>query len=216
MKSCVDTSLMSEDDPRAHTAALAVLRAGGIVIIPTDTVYGVACDPWSAPGVERLYAAKERPHSMAIPVLVSSVGAAVAVAESLPEAFDRLAERFWPGGLTLVVYKHEGISADLVAGGETVALRHPKQGFALRLIEEHGGALAVTSANITGQPAPTTAEGAMEQLSGRVELVVDGGTCSGGVSSTIVDLTATPPRLLREGAISIEELIDVLPKLCTP
>ncbi|MBC7234686.1 MAG: threonylcarbamoyl-AMP synthase [Chloroflexi bacterium] len=203
-------------DPEALEEALRILRAGGIVVLPTDTVYGVGCDPWSAEAIERLYEAKMRPHRLAIPVLLSAPEHAFRVARDLPDAFAPLVERFWPGGLTIIVPRHPALPPLLTAYGPTVALRMPDQTFALRLIEAMGGTLAVTSANISGQPAPATAQEALAQLKGRVDLVVDGGVCPGGVASTIVDITSSPPRILRLGVIPLSDLRKVLPELALP
>jgi len=207
---------LEEDDLPASPAmdsAVEVLRAGQPLVFPTDTVYGIGCDLWSERAIAGLYAAKRRPASMPIPVLVSDVAQVAQVARELPQAFHELVRRHWPGGLTLIVWREAQVPEVLCAGGDTVAVRMPDDRIALALIARMGGALAVTSANLSGQPAPTTAEAARVQLEGRVPLILDGGECPGGQASTIVDLTTHPPRMLRQGGVSLDVLRDVLPDL---
>lgn len=207
------TRVLQADDAAALPAALRALRAGETVVFPTDTVYGVASDPWSAEAVERLYWAKERPLDMAIPILVSAPRHVEQVAADLPEAFAPLTARFWPGGLTLVVPRRLSVPDIVCAGGPTAAVRMPDHPVALAVIEAAGGTLAVTSANRSGSPAPATAAAALADLDGRVALVIDGGECPGGIASAIIDLVSTPPRLLRSGGIPVATLREVLPDL---
>ncbi|MBC7255073.1 MAG: threonylcarbamoyl-AMP synthase [Chloroflexi bacterium] len=209
----ISTRLFAIDDTRALPAALQALRRGEVVVFPTDTVYGVGCSLWDPRAIERLYWAKQRPEELAIPVLVADIWDTRQVARDLPQAFEALAERFWPGGLTLVLPKIGRVPAILSAGRDTVAVRLPAHPFARALIRAAGGALAVTSANRSGQPAPRTAEEAQAALWGRVAVILDGGPCPIGVASTIVDLTVSPPRVLRPGAIPYEALREVLPML---
>jgi L-threonylcarbamoyladenylate synthase len=208
-----ETEVYAADDPAGLEAAIRLLCDGLPVVLPTDTVYGVGCDLWQPAAVERLFAAKGRPERMAIPVLVSGAEGVARVAADLPAGFGALAERYWPGGLTLIVPRRAEVPDILCAGGPTVAVRMPAQKAALRLIAALGGALAVTSANRSGQPAPHTAQGALVELGGRVPLVLDGGPCRGRAASTIVDLVSTPPRLLRHGELTAEMLRVVLPDL---
>ncbi len=192
--------------------AVAVLREGGLVAFPTDTVYGLAAWPWDERAVRRLYAAKRRPANRPIPLLLSDVEVLGRVAR-LPERARplcrRLFRRFWPGGLTLVLPKSAQVP-ESVSPGPTVAVRVPDLSLARRLIREAGGVLAVTSANRSGQLSTITAQEVREQLDGRVELILDGGPALGGVPSTILDCTVTPPRLLRHGAIPAAELRAVV------
>lgn len=207
---------LEEDDLPASPAmdsAVEVLRSGQPLVFPTDTVYGIGCDLWSERAIAGLYAAKRRPSSMPIPVLVSGVEQVAQVARELPEAFAELVRRYWPGGLTLIVWRDARVPDVLCAGGDTVAVRMPDDPIALALIARMGGAMAVTSANLSGQPAPTTAEAAKAQLEGQVPLILDGGECPGGQASTIVDLTTSPPCMVREGGVSLDVLRDVLPDL---
>jgi L-threonylcarbamoyladenylate synthase len=189
---------------RAQGQAVEVLNAGGLVAFPTDTVYGLAASPWNADAVSRLYEAKRRPSDRPIPLLLSDAsqaGRVVALQQPLERSFRQLTTRFWPGGLTLVLPKTEAV-LDAISAGPTVAVRIPNLTLARDLIREAGGVLAVTSANISGQPNPVTAQEVAAQLSERIELIVDGGPCRGGIPSTILDCTTSPPALLRRGAVS--------------
>ncbi len=186
--------------------AVEVLKAGGLVAFPTDTVYGVAAWPWDDEAVRRLYEAKRRPADMPIPLLLSDAGQVERVAV-LPVQCRPLLNRFWPGGLSLVLNKKASVS-DVISPRPTVAVRMPDLDLALDLIGEAGGVLAVTSANISGQPSPVTAQEVKEQMEGRIDLILDGGPCPGGVPSTIIDCSISPPRILRHGAID-EAVLDI-------
>jgi L-threonylcarbamoyladenylate synthase len=207
------TRVFPAEDALGWAAALAALRAGEAVIFPTDTVYGVGADLWREEAIARLFLAKQRPAGLAIPVLVSAPEHVARVAQSLPPQFGTLAARFWPGGLTLVVPRRAEVPAVLCAGADTVAVRMPAHPVALRLIAAMGGALAVTSANLSGRPSPVTAQEALADLGGRVAVALDGGRCPGGVASTILDLVTAPPRVLRLGGLTLEALRMVLPEL---
>ena len=188
--------------------AAEVLKAGGLVAFPTDTVYGVAALPWNVDAVLRLYQVKQRPSDLPIPLLLSDVDQLSRVA-TLPDPFKPLPARFWPGALTVVLPKTEIVS-DAISPRPTVATRIPDLLLARRLIREAGGVLAVTSANISGQPSPRTAQEVEEQLEGRIDLILDGGPCPGGVPSTILDCSVSPPVLLRRGAIAEADLLAVI------
>ena len=209
----METRCLPANDPDAIAEALQALRAGQVVVIPTDTVYGLACDLWQPEAIGRIYWAKQRPERLPIPVLISDPKYVLRVASHLPSTFVRLATRFWPGALTLVVARRPEVPEELGVGHSTVAVRMPNHPAALSLIEAAGGALAVTSANISGRPAPTTAAQALADLGGRVAIVLDGGECPGGVPSSIVDLVSRPPVLLREGNLAAELLRLELPDL---
>jgi L-threonylcarbamoyladenylate synthase len=200
----METKVIHTGNESALPLAVAVLEAGGLVAFPTDTVYGLGASPWDENAVARLYEAKQRPSDMAIPLLLSGVDQLSRVA-ALPSQFKRLTTRFWPGGLTLVLPKTE-VVLDLVSPGSTVAVRVPDLKLARDLIRGAGGVLAVTSANISGQPSPITAQEVKEQLEGRIELILDGGPCRGGVPSSLLDCTVSPPRLLRHGAVTEADL----------
>jgi L-threonylcarbamoyladenylate synthase len=189
-------------------AATTAVLNGELVVLPTDTVYGVGCDAFSPAAVTRLLAAKGRGRDMPSPVLVGTVRAASALVEDLGSHGQQLIDEFWPGGLTIVCRAARTLSWDLGDTKGTVAIRMPEDQVALDLLRETGP-MAVTSANQTGSPSPTTATQARDQLGESVAVYLDGGACSGGVASTIVDLTGDQPRLLRRGAISIGRLREV-------
>ena len=191
------TRLLAADAPGAIEEAAAALGRGELVAFPTDTVYGLAA---GHDHVKRLYAAKNRPAEKRIPVLLSDTSNLEASAIVGPAA-RALAARFWPGPLTLV----------LVAPRRgTLAFRVPASDLARRLIARSGGGLPVTSANRSGGPDPRTAADVLAQLDGRIALILDGGATTGGVASTVVDCTAEPVRILREGAISAAEITAAL------
>lgn len=189
-------------------AATTAVLGGELVVLPTDTVYGVGADAFSPAAVRRLLAAKGRGREMPPPVLVGSVRAATALVEDLGEDGRRLIGEFWPGALTIVCRATRSLSWDLGDTKGTVAVRMPEDAVALDLLRETGP-MAVTSANLTGAAAATTAEQAREQLGESVSIYLDGGTAPGGVASTIVDLTGPAPRLLRRGAIAVGRLREV-------
>jgi tRNA threonylcarbamoyl adenosine modification protein (Sua5/YciO/YrdC/YwlC family) len=201
----------SDPEQRAKglEAAEAALRRGELVVFPTDTVYGAAADAFDPAAVAALLEAKGRGRHMPPPVLVGSVRAATALVEDLDESGKDLIEEFWPGGLTLVCRASPTLVWDLGDTKGTVAVRMPLHPLALELLKQTGP-LAVSSANLSGHPAATTARGAQEQLGARVAVYLDGGPCS-DVPSTIIDLTGQVPRLLRDGAISVDRLREVVP-----
>jgi L-threonylcarbamoyladenylate synthase len=188
-------------------AATAVL-GGELVVLPTDTVYGIGTDAFSPAAVTRLLAAKGRGRDMPPPVLVGTVRAAQALVEDLGPDGQRLIDEFWPGGLTIVCRAARSLSWDLGDTKGTVAIRMPEDPVALDLLRETGP-MAVSSANLTGLPSATTAVLAKDQLGDAVSVYLDGGPVTGGVASTIVDLTGPQPRLLRRGAISVGRLREV-------
>ncbi len=208
----METRILSADDPSALAAALEILRQGGVIAFPTDTVYGVGAHAFRPEAVERLYVAKGRPTEKAIPLLIASADDLPLVATEVSEVARWLAARFWPGGLTLVVSRHPCVP-DAVSPGPTVAVRAPDHHCPLALIAALGAPLAATSANLSGQPSPLTADHVLAQLGGRVALILDGGPCPGGVPSTVIDVTVDPPVVLRHGALSAETIHAALQDL---
>lgn len=194
---------------------------GRLVVIPTDTVYGIAANAFDARAVQALLDAKGRGRQSPPPVLVSGVPTLRALTAEVPTAVEQLVEAFWPGGLTIVLPAQPSLTWDLGETRGTVAVRMPAQRVALELLEETGP-LAVSSANLTGMPAATTAEGALEMLGDRVDVYLDAGASEGGVASTIIDATALVGgservvRVLREGAIDRGRLRSVLGDLLEP
>ncbi len=201
---CADESQRADGIAAAVTAVLN----GELVVLPTDTVYGLGADAFSPAAVTRLLAAKGRSRDMPPPVLVGTVRAATALVEDLGPDGQRLIDEFWPGGLTIVCRATRSLSWDLGDTKGTVAIRMPEDAVALDLLRETGP-MAVSSANRTGLPAATTAVLARDQLGDAVSVYLDNGTVTGGVASTIVDLTGSQPRLLRRGAISVGRLREV-------
>jgi len=189
-------------------AAVNAVLAGELVVLPTDTVYGIGADAFSPAAVRRLLAAKGRGRDMPPPVLVGTVRAATALVDDLGPDGQRLIDEFWPGGLTIVCRAARSLSWDLGETKGTVAVRMPEDPIALDLLRETGP-MAVSSANLSGSPSATTAADARDQLGESVSVYLDGGKVAGGVASTIVDLTGSRPRLLRRGAISVGRLREV-------
>ncbi len=192
--------------------AVAAVRRGELVVLPTDTVYGIGADAFVPTAVTALLYAKGRGRTMPVPVLVASEQMLDGVVDQMPTAGRALIKAFWPGALTLVVPHTTHLSWDLGETRGTVAVRMPQHDVALSLIERTGP-LAVSSANRTGFPPATTVTEAEQQLDGTVEVYLDAGPCEGGVPSTIVDVTAAVPRLLRAGALDVGALRDVVPDL---
>jgi L-threonylcarbamoyladenylate synthase len=190
------------------SAAVTTVQAGGLVVLPTDTVYGLGADAFSPEAVAALLAAKGRGRSMPPPVLVGSVRAAAALTETLGAFGQDLIDEFWPGPLTLVLRASSTLKWDLGDTNGTVAVRMPLHPVALELLRRTGP-MAVSSANKTGEPATTTAAEAEGQLGESVEVYLDGGPCADIVPSTIVDLTSGMPRILRAGAVSFDRLRKV-------
>lgn len=202
------TEILSANTPQAIPRALEVLRDGGLVAFPTDTVYGVGALVFDEQAVESIYAAKERPVEKAIPVLLGDAADIGQVAEEIPLTASRLIERFWPGPLTVLVPKKPSVPV-VVSATSTVGVRVPDHEVARRLLRL-AGPMAVTSANISSQASPTTAEQVNQQLGGRIALIIDGGRTPGGVPSTLVDCTGDEIQILREGPISKDELLKLI------
>jgi L-threonylcarbamoyladenylate synthase len=191
--------------------AAALIRAGEVVVFPTETVYGLGADAMQPRAVERIFAAKGRPFSDPLIVHIADEGALRELSSSLPEHVNELTRAFWPGPLTLIVPRSPRVPALVTAGLETVAVRMPRHAVALALIRASGSPIAAPSANRFMHISPTTAEHAFADLKGRVPLILDGGPCEVGVESTVLDLCADVPTILRPGGVSLEELRTVLP-----
>ena len=190
--------------------AAALLKRGGLVAFPTETVYGLGADASNAAAIARLYAVKQRPADHPVIVHFADAGRAFAWARGVPEAAHRLAARFWPGPLTMIL-KRSSRAKDFVTGAQdTIALRVPSHPVAQELLREFGDGVAAPSANLFGRVSPTTAAHVREDLGGEVDLVLEGGPSEVGIESTIVDLSGDAPVLLRPGHIRQEELEAVL------
>jgi L-threonylcarbamoyladenylate synthase len=204
------TARIVPDDDAGRVAAAEVLRAGGLVALPTDTVYGIAVALETPRGVEALFEAKRRPPDKGIMLLLAEAAQAPAIGQ-WTEAAAALAEAFWPGGLTVIVAQRPDVPlpAALTGGAPTIGLRVPDHP-APRALAEAIGPLPTTSANVSGLPEASTAAEIVEQLGDAIELVLDGGPAHGGPASTVVDCTVEPPRILRSGAIPAAEVERVL------
>jgi L-threonylcarbamoyladenylate synthase len=202
------TRLILASDPQAIDLAIQTLENGGLVTFPTDTVYGLAARVYDTDGIDRLYAVKGRDSAKAIPVLLSSPDELAQVTAGMNAAARRLAQRFWPGPLTLVVPRHPSLPANL-SNLPTIGVRMPNHPVALALMRR-SGPLAVTSANRSGGENACTAHEVLAQLDGRIELILDGGQTPGGLPSTVVDCTGAELTILRQGPITAADLQQAL------
>ena len=185
--------------------AVQCLKSGGIIAIPTDTVYGLAADPFNPNAVQRLYTVKGRPDGKPIPLVLSSVADVHRVSQNLPEFFFHLTDRYWPGGLTIVI-EARGLLPVLTAGGNTVGVRIPDNPLLLQILRAFGGPAAITSANLSGEPPATSPEEIGAELTSRIDMIVDGGKTPGPIPSTVYDISVSPPVIRRHGVISDETL----------
>jgi len=179
---------------------VSILRKGGVIAYPTDTVYGLGADAFNSVAVQRIYEIKHRSESNPFPLLIADVKQLAALAEPIPELAWFLARQFWPGGVTLVLSKKDSVPAHL-ASGPSIAVRIPNHPTCLTLLQHLARPLIGTSANISGQPAALTAQEVGQQLGGRIDFVINGGKCPGGKESTVVDVTRESPIILRQGII---------------
>src|SRR4030043_2353900 len=189
--------------------AVDVLTKGGIVAYPTDTVYGLGADPLNEKAVSRIYEVKSRPRNLPLPLLLAEKSDLLKVALIVPETAWRLVEQFWPGGLTLVVKKNAWVPDSITAGGDTVAVRMPDHPVTIALIRGLGNPVVGTSANLSGKPSPVTTTEVSQQVGDRIDLIIDGGRCPGGIESTVVDVSGASPTINRDGAIPREDITKV-------
>ncbi len=202
-----------EKDGALLDEAAALLREGQLVAIPTETVYGLAADALNPKAAAAIYQAKGRPSDNPLIVHVSSLEEIPPLVKQVPPQLKQLAEAFWPGPMTVVMEKSPLIPSTTSGGLETVAVRMPAHPIARALIQRSGRSLAAPSANLSGLPSPTTAQHCVEDLTGRVAAIVDGGPCQVGVESTVLTLCTQPPKILRPGAVTLEMLRKVLPDI---
>ena len=186
--------------------AAGFLTRGSVIAIPTDTFYGLAADPFNLAAVDEIFKVKGRPEQRALPILVNSIEQAIALSRGTPGSFMRLAQKFWPGALTLVVNAAHKIPLKVTAGTGRIALRWPRSEVVRKLIEEFEGPVTGTSANISGFSSCASAAQVMKQLGSRVPLVLDAGETGATLPSTIVELTGDAWRIGREGAISVVDI----------
>jgi tRNA threonylcarbamoyl adenosine modification protein (Sua5/YciO/YrdC/YwlC family) len=207
------TQVLDCRDPAKRTepiaAAAAAVKSGGLVVMPTDTVYGIGADAFDSNAVAALLAAKRRGRDMPVGVLVGSWHTIEGLVYSMPDNARDLIRAFWPGALSLVVQQAPSLQWDLGDARGTVMVRMPLHPVAIELLRQTGP-MAVSSANISGQPAATTAQEARDQLGGLVDVYLDGGIAARQSASTIVDLTGAAPRIIREGPVTVAAVADVL------
>lgn len=204
----INTKVLKATHPQAISYALDVLRNSGIVSFPTDTVYGLGALVSDKSGVRRLYGVKGRRHTKAIAVLIHASEKLKEISVDIPEYVETLADAFWPGPLTIIVNKHPSIP-DQVSPGPTLGVRVPDHRIALALLKA-AGPMAVTSANLSGENNTRTTSEVMEQLDGKVHMILDGGQTPGGVPSTVLDCTSDPPKILRKGPIGIDKIRTII------
>ena len=204
----------SEPDQRAMglREAASTIRRGDLIVLPTDTVYGIGADAFSSSGITALVGAKGRGRDMPVPVLVGSPSTLHGLVSKFPENGWDLVDAFWPGALTIVARHQPSLQWDLGDARGTVALRMPLHPVAIELLTQTGP-LGVSSANKAGQPAPTNASEAQDQLGTLVDVYLDGGPTAGNIPSSIIDLTGDAPRLLREGSLTFDEIAKVATNL---
>ena len=195
---------------RGSDQALAVLRAGGVIALPTDTLYGLGASVFNESALQKVFAVKGRPAGMALPVLVNGWDMVERVAGGVPEIARRLAERFWPGPLTLVVPSAAGLSPLITGGGATVGVRSPDHWVPQELINRLGEPITGTSANRSGGPDLTSLAELRQELGQSVDYIVEAGPAPLGTASTVIDVTGDTPRLLREGAIGFDQVLRIV------
>jgi len=201
------TVAAARPDAEAIGRAANLLRRGGIAAIPTDTLYGLAADPFSPAAVQHIFTIKDRATERALPLVAADVEQVVAHLGALPPLGQRLAERFWPGPLTLVVAAPATLSTDVTGGGTTIGVRVPAHDVTRALCAACGVPLTATSANISGQPPTSDPDEVERRLGERIDVLVDAGVTPGGPPSTIVDVTGDIPRLIRAGAIAWDHVL---------
>ena len=204
----METLILSSDNEDIRTAA-NIIKAGGIVAMPTETVYGLAADALNGKAVRKIFQAKGRPMDNPLIVHISDISQIHLLVREFPRKAEILADRFWPGPLRMILPKSDKIPDEVSAGLDTVAVRFPSHPSALRLISL-SSPLAAPSANLSGSPSPTTVRHVCDDMTGRIDAIIDGGDCDVGVESTVITLAQEPPRLLRPGGITVEQLREAI------
>lgn len=196
--------------PDTFKEAGEIIRSGGLVAFPTETVYGLGGDALNSDASYKIYSAKGRPSDNPLIVHIADINSLYEIAENIPDAALKLAKKYWPGPLTMIFNKKDIVPMSTTGGLSTVAVRMPSHPVALELIKASGGFIAAPSANASGRPSPTTAAHVLEDMNGKIDMIIDGGSCEIGLESTIVDFTPKTPMILRPGYISEKMLTDVL------
>ena len=210
-----DGGAFSEEEEEALRRAGEIIKGGGLVAFPTETVYGLGGDGLDSTSCRKIYAAKGRPSDNPLIIHISRLEDIHSIVREFPENARRAAEAFWPGPLTMILPKSDRVPEETTGGLDTVAVRFPSHPVARRLIDYGGGFVAAPSANLSGKPSPTVAKYVIEDMNGRIDMILDGGEDDIGLESTIVDMTVTPPQILRPGYITKEMLEEVLGEVDT-
>ncbi|MGO5053819.1 L-threonylcarbamoyladenylate synthase [Lachnospiraceae bacterium LCP25S3_G4] len=210
MKTIISKIENNNIDPQIMKTAGRIIKSGGLVAFPTETVYGLGANALSEAGARKTYQAKGRPSDNPLIVHIADIQSLGEIVSEIPESAMDIAEHFWPGPLTMIFHKSEKVPYGTTGGLETVAVRMPDNLIARELILAGGGYVSGPSANTSGRPSPTTAQHVIDDLNGKIEMILDGGSVNIGVESTILDMTVTPPMILRPGAITQEMLEDVV------
>lgn len=197
-------------DEKALERAAAIIKSGGVVAVPTETVYGLAANGLDEAAIERIYEAKGRPETKPISLFIENLRAADGMVRDVPEGAYKLAETFFPGPLTLILKKGEKVPDILTAGGDTVGVRCPDNTLTRQIMRLCGVPLTGTSANISGMPDANDISDIMAYFAGKIPAAVDGGRCGGGMPSTVLDMTRETPRILRQGGVTKEQIEAVL------
>lgn len=202
-----------EIDEKLLCRAAEIIKSGGLVAIPTETVYGLGASALDESAVKKIFAVKGRPQDNPLIIHVCGADELEKWCVDIPKSAYELAKRFWPGALTMVLKRSVNVPEVITAGMDSVAVRCPDHTATLRLIELAEAPIAAPSANISGKPSTTSAGHVMHDMGGKIEAVLDGGECAVGLESTIIDLTTAPPRLLRPGGVSVEKLEQILGRI---
>lgn len=190
--------------------AAELIKGGKLVAVPTETVYGLSADGFCESAVEEIYNVKGRPETKPISLLVSDMKNVENFCDNIPKEAYILAEKFWPGPLTMILHKKSVVPDIVTAGGNTVGVRCPAHPLTLELLKKCGKPLATPSANISGMSSPKSADDVLKYFEGKIPCVIDGGICSVGIESTIIDMTVTPPKILRQGGLSKKDIENAL------
>ncbi len=215
METMMETQILYLDpidpDRKSIEKGAEVLQKGGLVVFPTETVYGLGANGLLKESIKKIYEAKGRPSDNPLILHIADLKMAKKIGKEIPDMFYALAKRFWPGPLTMIVKKGDEVPWEVTAGLDTVAIRMPKNKIAQDLIACADTPVAAPSANLSGKPSPTKGEHVIEDLKGRVDMIIDGGSTEVGLESTVIDLTVTPPQILRPGGITLSEIREVIP-----
>ena len=209
----MDTLILNAGVPESIELCAGVIKNGGVVAFPTETVYGLGADALDAEAVSGIYDVKGRPMDNPVIVHVASPGDVKPLVTDIPDVFDELVSRYWPGPLTLIMRKSSLIPDNVTAGLDTVAIRMPEHPAALALLQAFGGPVAAPSANPSGKPSPTKAGHVKNDLDGKIPYILDGGDCKVGIESTVLDISGEIPKILRPGYVTYDELKSILETL---